>query len=127
MHAGAAAPARNATAGFVHTYGVGVCRGAYSGALAREWAAWDAAHGSENDPVDGFSPDQLYVVFVVANGGADLERFEVHSFEEARRSLLQVRRVLQGVFPPLSRLHASSGCCTAGCATHRLCRALHGL
>lgn len=83
--------AQNATAGFVRTYGVGVCRGAYSGALAAEWAAWDAKHGSENDPVDAFGPEQLHVVFVVANGGADLERFEVHGFDEARSILLQVR------------------------------------
>ena len=89
-------PAQNATAGFVRMHGVGVCRGAYSGALAAEWAAWDVRHGSENDPVAAFSPAQLYVVFVVANGGADLERFEVHGFEEARAILLQVMQVVGG-------------------------------
>ena len=47
-------------------------------------------NGSENDPVDLFGDDQLFVVFVVANGGADLEHFEVHSYEEARSIILQV-------------------------------------
>ena len=76
---------------FVDMAGAGVCRGAYAPALLREWHAWDAARGSENEPVDCFGGDQLYVVFVVADGGADLEHFELRSFEEARSVLLQVR------------------------------------
>lgn len=56
----------------------------------REWRSWDAKHGSENDPVADFGAGQMYVVFVVANGGSDLEHFEVHGFEEARSILLQV-------------------------------------
>lgn len=32
---------------------------------------------------------QLYIVFVVADGGADLERYELRSFEEAKGLLLQ--------------------------------------
>jgi serine/threonine-protein kinase haspin len=72
--AGVAAP--NSTQGFVQTYGCGVCRGRYAGALVKEWRAWDKRNG--------------FVVFVVANGGADLEHFEVHSFEEARSIILQV-------------------------------------
>ena len=47
-------------------------------------------HESENDPVDFFPEDQLYVVFVFADGGADLERFELRSFEESQSILLQV-------------------------------------
>ena len=84
---------QNSTQGFVQTYGVGVCRGLYTPALVREWRAWDKRNGSENDPVDMFGPEQLFVVFVVANGGADLEHFEVHSYEEARSIILQVRRI----------------------------------
>ena len=75
----------------MQTYGVGVCRGRYAPTLIREWRAWDKRNGSENDPVDVFGPEQLFVVFVVANGGADLEHFEVHSYEEARSIILQVR------------------------------------
>ena len=86
--AGVAAP--NSTQGFVQTYGCGVCCGRYAGALVKEWRAWDIRNGSENDPVDAFGDDQLFIVFVVANGGADLEHFEVHSFEEARSIILQV-------------------------------------
>ena len=74
----------------MQTYGVGVCRGRYASTLVKEWHAWDKRNGSENDPVDMFGNDQLFVVFVVANGGADLEHFEVHSYEEARSIILQV-------------------------------------
>lgn len=80
----------NVTAAFVETHSVGVCRGPYAAKLVQAWHAWDASHGSENDPVDGFERDQLYVVFAVADGGADLERSDVRSFEEARSILLQV-------------------------------------
>lgn len=84
-------PPQHETAGFVRTFGVGVCRGRYAESLVKEWRAWDAERGSENDPIDVFPADQLYIVFVVADGGADLEHFEVHGFEEARSILLQVR------------------------------------
>ena len=48
-------------------------------------------HGSENDDVAAFGPGQLYVVFVVADGGTDLERFGVRTAAEARSILLQAR------------------------------------
>ncbi|EFN57276.1 hypothetical protein CHLNCDRAFT_9043, partial [Chlorella variabilis] len=81
----------NMTSGFVETFGVGVCAGGYSPALCREWHRWDKEHGSENEPVDVFKgrPDQLFVVFVVADGGVDLEHFELRTFEEVRSILLQ--------------------------------------
>ena len=69
---------------------MGICRGHYAPALLAEWHAWDEQHGSENEPVDAFPGDQLYVVFVVADGGLDLERFEPRSFAEAKSILLQV-------------------------------------
>jgi serine/threonine-protein kinase haspin len=84
------AAVKNATSAFVETHGVGVCKGKYAADLTREWHAWDARHGSENDPVDAFPEDQLYIVFVVADGGVDLEHFEVRSFKEAKSILLQV-------------------------------------
>lgn len=82
------------TAGYVRTFGVGVCRGRYAEALVDRWQAWDALHDSENDPVADFGADQMYVVFVVANGGEDLEHFQVHSLKEAHSILLQVRLML---------------------------------
>jgi hypothetical protein len=88
LYAGVVVP--NSTQGFVQTYSCGVCRGRYAGALVKEWRAWDKRNGSENGPVNAFGDDQLFIVFVVANGGADLEHFEVHSFEEARSIILQV-------------------------------------
>lgn len=33
---------------------------------------------------------QLYIVFVVADGGTDLERFELRTLAEAKSILLQV-------------------------------------
>jgi hypothetical protein len=84
----------------METHGAGVCRGRYAAPLAAEWAAWDARNGSENDDVAGFGPGQLYVVFVVADGGADLERFDVRSAAEARSILLQVRHPSPAPSPP---------------------------
>ena len=54
---------------------------------AQEWARHNV---SENDPLDLFPADQLYVAFVVADGGCDLERFDIRHFDEARSLLLQV-------------------------------------
>ena len=103
----AGAAAQNSTQGFVQTYGVGVCGGGYAPALIREWRAWDKRNGSENDPVDVFGPEQLFVVFVVANGGADLEHFEVQSYEEARSITLQVRKTPLIGSPPCGCLTQS--------------------
>ena len=69
---------------------MGVCQGRYADALRLEWHAWDETHSSENEAVDCFTGEQLFVVFVVADGGTDLEHFSVRSFEEARSILLQV-------------------------------------
>ena len=80
----------NITEGFVQTHGLGICRGRYAKTLVKEWHRWDHLHESENDAVDAFPEDQLYVVFVFADGGAALERFELRSFEEAQSILLQV-------------------------------------
>ncbi len=94
----------------METHGAGVCRGRYAAPLAAEWAAWDARNGSENDDVAGFGPGQLYVVFVVADGGADLERFDVRSAAEARSILLQARHHSPAPSPPRA---------------HRLARPVH--
>lgn len=80
----------NATSGFVETFGVGLCRGQYADALAAEWHRWNQENTSENDPVSNFGKDQLYVVFVVADGGRDLEHIDLRNFAEARSLLLQV-------------------------------------
>lgn len=84
----------NVTSGFVETFGIGVCKGKYSDILAKEWHRWDKIHNSENEPVDIFGDDQLYVVFVVANGGTDLEHFVPRSFDEVKSILLQVSLTL---------------------------------
>jgi serine/threonine-protein kinase haspin len=69
-------PLDNVTSGFVETFGVGVCRGSYAEALRCEWHRWDQEHGSENEEVDIFAGDQLYVVrwAVGAAGSRDTKR-----------------------------------------------------
>lgn len=52
----------NVTHGFIQAYGVGVCRGQYAEILQQEWHRWDDINGSENEPLDIFDQDQLYVV-----------------------------------------------------------------
>ena len=52
----------NATSGFVETHGVGICRGRYAAALCKEWHRWNELNKSENDSVDIFEDDQLFVV-----------------------------------------------------------------
>jgi serine/threonine-protein kinase haspin len=86
--------AANATSGFVELFAAGVCRGRYTPVLRDEWRRWDAAHRSENQDVGAFGDAQLYVVFVVADGGADLEAFEPRSFAELRAVLLQTALAL---------------------------------
>lgn len=85
---------KNFTSGFVETYGVGVCKGKYAPALLKEWHRWDDEYESENDPVDIFKDEQLYVVFVVADGGVDLEHFEPESYQEIQSILLQATLTL---------------------------------
>jgi len=82
-------PNANMTPGFIRMHGMGTCRGRYPDELVSQWEAWDEAHGSENDHVGAFPEDQLYIVFVFENGGQDLERFQLHNFDEVRSLLLQ--------------------------------------
>ena len=81
---------RNYTQGIIKTHAVGVCQGRYPKSLVKQWKKWDKKHRSENDCVDIFPAGQKYVIFVVEDGGQDLEHFDVQSFDEARSLLLQV-------------------------------------
>lgn len=74
----------------MEVHGIGICKGCYAPALQKEWESWDEEFGSENDPVNSFPEDQLYVIYIVADGGSDLEKFEPRSFSEACSILLQV-------------------------------------
>ncbi|GBG88326.1 hypothetical protein CBR_g46893 [Chara braunii] len=75
---------------FIKTLGVRVCKGAYDPTLTTAWEDWDSEHGSENDHPMIFPDSQLYIVFVLADGGKDLEGFVLQSFAEAKSLLLQV-------------------------------------
>ena len=72
------------------TTAVTICTGPYAPTLVDCWHEYDESYESENDPVDGHPDSQLYVVFFTEDGGQDLERFELRSFEEARSLLFQV-------------------------------------
>ncbi|GLC76657.1 hypothetical protein PLESTF_001813900 [Pleodorina starrii] len=85
---GGAAPA-NWSAGFVHMHAVAVCRGPYSKDLVKAWEKWDKQHGSENEPVSDLPPDQLYWVIAMEDGGADLEKYVLASWDQLRSVLLQ--------------------------------------
>ncbi|CAA7388380.1 unnamed protein product [Spirodela intermedia] len=80
----------NACSIFIETKDLRVCQGAYGSALINAWEDWDAKHGSENDHPKDFSETQRYIVFVLADGGRDLESFVLFNFDEARSLLVQV-------------------------------------
>ncbi|KAK1317507.1 hypothetical protein QJS10_CPA05g00103 [Acorus calamus] len=80
---------------FIETKDIRLCQGTYDASLIRAWEDWDAKHGSENDHPKEFSEDQCYVVFVLADGGRDLESFVLLNFDEARSLLVQILRYLR--------------------------------
>ncbi|KAK1277493.1 hypothetical protein QJS04_geneDACA015811 [Acorus gramineus] len=79
---------------FIETKDIRLCQGTYDASLITAWEDWDAKHGSENDHPKEFSEDQCYVVFVLADGGRDLESFVLLNFDEARSLLVQVTAAL---------------------------------
>ncbi|RLM84332.1 hypothetical protein C2845_PM04G29210 [Panicum miliaceum] len=54
------------------------------------WEDYDAKRGSENDHPKDFTSEQCYIVFVLADGGTDLESFALVDYNEARSLLVQV-------------------------------------
>jgi hypothetical protein len=56
----------------------------------KAWRAWDKKNTSENDPIEGFPPGQLYAVFAMGNCGQDLEGYCLQGYDEARAMMLQV-------------------------------------
>ncbi|KAJ4763088.1 Serine/threonine-protein kinase Haspin [Rhynchospora pubera] len=80
----------NSCTGFIDTIDFRVCKGAYDAELIRAWEDWDAENGSENDHPKIFSDEQCYIVFVLADGGRDLESFVLLDYKEAQSLLLQV-------------------------------------
>ncbi|GBF88054.1 hypothetical protein Rsub_00766 [Raphidocelis subcapitata] len=84
----------SATSAYVRTCRVGVCRGRYPKLLVKAWKAWDKAHGSENDPVEGLEPDQAFCVLAMEEAGRDLEAYRLSGFHQARSVLLQAALAL---------------------------------
>lgn len=54
-------------------------------------AAHVCVYSSENDPLSGLPASQLYFMFAMADGGRDLEAYQVAGYDQARSALLQVR------------------------------------
>ncbi|CAN6469630.1 unnamed protein product [Victoria cruziana] len=79
---------------FIETKGIRVCQGAYEEFLIRAWQDWDIKHTSENDHPESFPNQQCYVVFILEDGGKDLESFVLKNFNEARSLLIQVTAAL---------------------------------
>ncbi|KAL2631998.1 hypothetical protein R1flu_016684 [Riccia fluitans] len=75
---------------FIETKRICICQGSYEQELIKAWEEYDAARSSDNDHPMIFRQKQMYVVFVLADGGTDLESFVLSSFSEARSILLQV-------------------------------------
>ncbi|KAJ7973216.1 putative Serine/threonine-protein kinase Haspin [Quillaja saponaria] len=86
--------AYNSCKTFIETIDIRVCQGTYDAALIKAWEDWDEKHGSENDHPKEFPEKQCYVVFVLENGGKDLESFVLQNFDEARSLLVQVATAL---------------------------------
>ncbi|KAL6657519.1 hypothetical protein ACP70R_005299 [Stipagrostis hirtigluma subsp. patula] len=76
--------------GFIETKDFRVCQGPYDPSLIRAWEDYDARRGSENDHPEDFTSEQCYIVFVLADGGTDLESFALVDYNEARSLLVQV-------------------------------------
>eukprot|EP00250_Pteridium_aquilinum_P000063 c10082_g1_i1 orf=269-2662(-) len=85
---------RNMCNNFIETKMVKVCQGLYDQALINAWEEWNTKHESENDHPKVFPKNQLYMLFVLADGGKDLESFSITSFDVARSILTQVTAAL---------------------------------
>uniref|UniRef100_A0A0A9FRC6 non-specific serine/threonine protein kinase n=1 Tax=Arundo donax TaxID=35708 RepID=A0A0A9FRC6_ARUDO len=76
--------------GFIETKDFRVCQGPYDPSLISAWEDYDAKRGSENDHPKDFTSEQCYIVFVLADGGTDLEGFAFVDYNEASSLLVQV-------------------------------------
>ena len=68
---------QNRTDGFIHMRCAAVAVSRYAPALLNAWNAWDKIHKSENQTPKIFPTHQPYMVFITADGGSDLEHFQV--------------------------------------------------
>jgi hypothetical protein len=92
---------------------IGICRGRYPEVLLKEWDLWKADNISENrrpgilmattqstshlEPLclsltyfeDIFDENQLFAVFILENGGRDLEHVELQDIEQIKAILFQ--------------------------------------
>eukprot|EP01135_Chromosphaera_perkinsii_P008567 Nk52_evm9s1401 gene=Nk52_evmTU9s1401 len=84
----------NCTESFILVHKMILCHGPYPDCLIEEWDKFDECRGSENERPDFFSSEQLFIVFVFANGGKDLENFHLKSAEQATSILLQASLAL---------------------------------
>lgn len=81
---------KNTCINFIETKAIRICQGTYDAFLVKAWEDWDEKHSSENDHPMIFPEKQLYITFILADGGQDLESFVLSDFDEARSVLIQV-------------------------------------
>ena len=73
-----------------------VTRGPYAPSLLAAWRSWEADPDKvcDNDFPGELPDEQLYMVFVLADGGGDLEGFQIRDGAEARALLLNTALAL---------------------------------
>lgn len=81
---------KNICTNFIETKAIRVCQGTYDAFIMKAWEDWDEKHTSENDHPMLFPEKQLYITFILADGGQDLESFVLSDFDEARSVMIQV-------------------------------------
>ncbi|CAI5449975.1 unnamed protein product [Caenorhabditis angaria] len=81
----------NSTPNFITVVDCYMVRGKYPTGLTKAWDMYADMKESLNDRPAGYSTDkQLYIAFVTANGGSDLESFIVSTENEVRSILCQL-------------------------------------
>ncbi|XP_030768281.1 uncharacterized protein LOC115891840 [Sitophilus oryzae] len=65
----------NGSAGFCEVQSICCVRGKYPKILQDRWHEFDNMKGSENDPPEVFTQEQLYIILSLAHAGQDLESF----------------------------------------------------
>jgi hypothetical protein len=88
------ADSQNLTDGFIHLRCAAVAVSEYAPSLLAAWNAWDKIHRSENETPKIFPAHQPYMVFITADGGCDLEHFQVmRVFRRVRVFIVVVKKV----------------------------------
>ncbi|KAH3677052.1 hypothetical protein WICMUC_001958 [Wickerhamomyces mucosus] len=81
------------TPGFIKLNKTMVVKGVYPSRLLKLWDNYDGSNASNNKRPDRYTNDQLYLIMELEFGGLDLEKFLIHSWQDASKifwSLVQI-------------------------------------